>query len=67
MQHRKADHRRQTEAKLASHEQSLKSARGSGGQGGNSRAVLLHHARKISEARDELARLDADDGVVGQA
>jgi hypothetical protein len=67
MQHRRADHRRQIEAKLAIHEQSLKSVRGSGGHGGHSRAVLLHHARKISEARSELARLDANDGAEGRA
>ncbi|WP_407522927.1 hypothetical protein [Methylobacterium oryzisoli] len=57
MPHRIAERRRRVEAQLQDYERSLAEIRT--GRGANSRALQLQHARLISQARTELASLDA--------
>ncbi|GJE02637.1 MULTISPECIES: hypothetical protein [Methylobacterium] len=57
MPHRIAERRRRVEAQLQDYERSLAEIRT--GRGASSRALQLHHARLISQARTELASLDA--------
>ena len=61
MSHSIAERRRRIEAQLQDYERSLAEIRSSAGLGGNSRALQLQHARLISEARSELASLDAEE------
>ena len=61
MSHSIAERRRRIEAQLEDYERSLAEIRSSAGLGGNSRALQLQHARLISEARTELASLDAEE------
>ncbi|MGY2046765.1 hypothetical protein [Methylobacterium sp. JK268] len=56
-----ANRRRQLETELQGYEQALAEIRSSAGQGANSRALQLQHARLIDRARTELAALDAED------
>lgn len=61
MSHSIAERRRRIEAQLEDYERTLAEIRSSAGLGGNSRALQLQHARLISEARAELASLDAEE------
>ena len=61
MSHSIAERRRRIEAQLEDYERTLAEIRSSAGLGGNSRALQLQHARLISEARTELASLDAEE------
>ncbi|ACL61970.1 hypothetical protein Mnod_7231 [Methylobacterium nodulans ORS 2060] len=54
-----AERRRRIEAQLQDYERALAEIRSSAGQGANSRALQLQHARLIAQARSELASLDA--------
>ncbi|MFE1602559.1 hypothetical protein [Methylobacterium sp. ID0610] len=60
MQQTIAERRRRAEAQLQDYERSLAEIRSSAGQGANSRALQLQHARLIEKARAELASLDAE-------
>ncbi|MFH6783091.1 MULTISPECIES: hypothetical protein [Methylobacterium] len=61
MLHTLAERRRRIEAQLQEHERVLAEIRSSAGLGANSRALQLQHARLISQARTELASLDAEE------
>ena len=60
MPHTIAERRRRVEAQIQDYERTLAEIRSSAGLGGNSRALQLQHARLISQARTELASLDAE-------
>jgi hypothetical protein len=60
MSHSIAERRRQIEAQLQDYERALAEIRSSAGQGANSRALQLQHARLIDRARSELAALEAE-------
>ncbi|SFV06694.1 hypothetical protein SAMN02799631_04427 [Methylobacterium sp. 174MFSha1.1] len=60
MPHTIAERRRRVEAQLQDYERILAEIRSSAGLGANSRALQLQHARLISDARLELASLDAE-------
>ena len=61
MPHTLTERRRRLEAQLEDYERTLAEIRSSAGLGANSRALQLQHARLISQARTDLASLDAEE------